>query len=428
MVKLNMKLTKLLFLFLIALLPFVAVKPVFAGFGISPAEIYNDHLKPGAVFEKEIVISRSEANEDLKVVIETELGEAESWIKFEPSKEFVFPKNENRKTIKAIITVPKNAETKNYQGILRIKASSMDSSSSGVSIVQGARMEVTLVTTSLNVNILSVKGTRLPDVDWQQLLKLYANIENSGNTEIAPEKIILEIQDLNKTPIETLETTKIDKIGPNTTKEIFVEFENKLAGGEYFGIVKIFSDGREIYSDRLVFRVRNAPPGANQQITSTSNNKIIFKHIGYIFLLLIPIIIASILRKKTDKKKLKKAYLIFIVLYIVVGTVLIYFYHQKLKTDMAKPGDIGNVQGETIEITPTKIQSPATNNSSPLVVNQPTAGYPVYRTPDLKSEVVYTATEGENLPVIDEIEGWFYVSTGNGTGGWLPKTSVKKTE
>lgn len=428
MVKLNMKLTKLLLLILITFLPLAVVKPVFAGFGISPAEIYNDHLKPGAIFEKEIVISRSEANEDLKVVVETELGEAESWIRFEPSKEFVFPKNENRKTIKAIIAVPKNAETKNYQGVLRIKASSMDSSGSGVSIVQGARMEVTLVTTSLNVNILSVKGTRLPDVDWQQPLKLFANIENSGNTEIAPEKITLEIQDLNKTPVETLETTKIDKIGPNTTKEIFVEFENNLAGGEYFGIVKVFSDGREIYSDRLVFRVRNAPPGTNQQITSTSNNQIIFKHIGYIFLLLIPIVIALILRKKTKNKKLKRVYLMFIVFYVVVGTVLIYFYHQKLKTDMAKPGDIGNVQGETIEITPTEIQSPITNSNTPLIVNQATSGYPIYRTPDLKSEVVYTAAEGENLPVIDEAEGWFYVSTGNGTGGWLPKTSVKKTE
>lgn len=423
-----MKLIKLLFLFLILLFPLVVVKPVFAGFGISPAEIYNDHLKPGAVFETEVVISRSEADEDLKVVIETELGEAESWIKFLPSKDFVFPKNEKRKTIKAIITVPKNAETKNYKGLLRIKASSLNSSGSGVSIVQGARMEVTLVTTSLNVNILSVKGTRLPDVDWQQPLKLFANIENSGNTEIAPEKIILEIQDLNKSPIETLETTKIEKIGANTTKEIFVEFKNNLAGGEYFGIVKIFSDGREIYSDRLVFRVRNAPPGSAQQIATTGkNNKIVFKHIGYLFILLIPIVIASVLRKKTDKKKLKKIYLLLIVLYVIIGSILTYIFHQKMKSDMAKPGDIGFVQGETIEITPTLAPIPATNNSAPLIVNQTTSGYPIYRTPDLNSAIIYTAEEDETFTVISQIEGWYQVSTGNGTGGWLPQNSVKKS-
>lgn len=422
-----MKLIKLLFLFLILLFPLVVVKPVFAGFGISPAEIYNDHLKPGAVFETEVVISRSEADEDLKVVIETELGEAESWIKFLPSKDFVFPKNEKRKTIKAIITVPKNAETKNYKGLLRIKASSLNSSGSGVSIVQGARMEVTLVTTSLNVNILSVKGTRLPDVDWQQPLKLFANIENSGNTEIAPEKIILEIQDLNKSPIETLETTKIEKIGANTTKEIFVEFINKLPGGEYFGIVKIFSDGREIYSDRLVFRVRNAPPGANQQIASTGNNKIIFKHIAFPLILLVPILVAYLIRKKTKNKNVKRICLIFIVLYVIIVTILIYLFHQKLKSDMAKPGDIGNVQGESVEITPTTIPK-VVDNSASLVVNKEDSGYPLYRTPDINSEVVYIATENEKLSVIEEVENWFRVSTGDGTGGWLPKTSVKKTE
>lgn len=428
MVKLNMKLNKLLFLFVILLLPFVLVKPVIAGFGISPAEIYNDHLKPGAVFEKEIVISRSEANEDLKVVIETDLGEAESWIKFEPSKDFIFPKNEKRKTIKAIVTVPKNAETKNYQGVLRIKASSLNSSGSGVSIVQGARMEVTLVTTSLNVNILSVKSARIPDVNWQQPLILFTNIENSGNTEIAPDKIILEIQDLNKNLIETQETTKIEKITPNTTKEIFVEFKNNLSGGEYFGIVKVYADEKEIYSNRLVFKVNNAPPGSSQQIATTKNNKINFKHIALPLILSSPIIVAYLLRKKTIKKNLKRIYLIAIVLCIIIASLMAYFYNRKLKSDMAKPGDAGNVQGESIEVVPTKVLSPAIDNSSPLIINQENVGYPIYRTPDPNSAIIYTAQENETFTVISQIEGWYKVSTGNGTGGWLPQTSVKKSE
>lgn len=425
MVKLNMKLIKLLFLILI--LPFIVVKPVFAGFGISPAEIYNDHLKPGAIFEKEIVISRSEANEDLKVIIETDLGEAESWIKFEPSKDFVFPKGENRKTIKAIINVPKNAETKNYQGVLRIKASSMDPSGSGVSIVQGARMEVTLVTTSLNVNLLNIKGTRIPDTEWQKDIKLFANIENSGNTQLAPEKIILEIQNLNQGIIETQEVIKIEKIDPNTTKEISIDFKNNLSAGEYFGIVKIFSDGREIYSNRLVFKIFGGPSDGGQTVVSTAKNKIIYKHIGYLFLSVIPVVFLSILRKKTDKKKNKKNYLIFIISYLIVATILIFLYHQKLKLDMAKPGDVGNVQGETTEVTPTVAPIPVTNNSAPLIINQESATYPIYRTPDLNSAIIYTAQENETFSVISQIDGWYQVLTGNGTGGWLPQNSVKKS-
>lgn len=36
--------------------------------------------------------------------------------------------------------------------------------------------------------------------------------------------------------------------------------------------------------------------------------------------------------------------------------------------------------------------------------------------------------EDEKLSVLEEIEGWFRVSTGNGTGGWLPKTSIKNSD
>lgn len=422
-----MKINKLLFLFLITLLPFFWVKPVFAGFGVSPAEIYNDHLKPGAVFEKEIVISRSEADENLKVVIETELGETESWVKFEPSKEFIFPKDEKRKTIKAIVTVPKNAETKDYKGLIRIKASSADSSGSGVSIVQGARMEVTLVTTSLNVNILNIRSVRIPDTDWQQPIKLFANIENSGNTQLAPEKIIIEIQDLNQQLIETQEVTKIEKIEPNTTKEVSVDFKNNLNGGEYFGVIKIFSEGKEIYTNRVVFRVNPSPDGTSIQIVTTKKDNLVPKHIIFSILFLAPIIVTVVIYKKSKNKKIKKICLIFIFIYIVIGSGLLYLYHQKLK-DMAKPGDIGNVQGETTEATPTQTEPQTIDNSSPLIINQETATYPVYRTPDIKSEIVYTASENENLSVIKEVEGWYQVSTGKGTGGWLPKTSVKKSE
>jgi len=435
MVKLIMKINKLLFLFLILILPFITVKPAFAGFGISPAEIYNDHLKPGAVFEKEIVISRSEANEDLKVIIETDLGEAESWIKFEPSKDFVFSKGENRKNIKAIITVPKDAKTKNYQGVLRIKASSIDATGSGVSIVQGARMEVNLVTTSLNVNILNIKGTRITDTQVQQPIKLFVNIENSGNTQLAPEKIILEIQNLNKEVLDTQEVTKIEKIDPNTTKEILTEFKNNLSFGEYFGIVKIFSDGQAIYSDRLVFKVISGGDSVSQD----KSNKISFfgrfknlikdnktETIAVISTISIPTLIWFFIIKKSKKIILKKIFFVFTLFLLSISCILIYNYRQDRLSNMAKPGDIGFVQGETTEVTPTPIKTHATNNS-PLIVNQENSGYPVYRTPDLNSAIIYTAQENETFTVISQIEGWYQVSTGNGTGGWLPQNSVKKS-
>lgn len=430
-----MRKINLLILFLFAFLPFTAVKPVFAGFGVSPAEIYHDHLKPGSKFEKEIVLSRSEAEEDLKVVIETDLGETESWVKFEPSKEFLFPKGEKRKNIKAIITVPNNADNKNYKGLLRIKASSVNSASSGVSIVQGARMEVTLVTTSLNVNILNLKGIRIPDVDWQKPIKLFANIENTGNTEIAPDKIVLEILRLNKDPIETQEVTELEKISPNTTKEISAEFKNNLSGEEYFGIVKIYSDDKEIYSDRLVFKVNAAPEGyvkENKSNLGFANGIILFlkqnktKTILFSLLILLPVLIGFFISKKSKSPVLKKVYFVLTFLYLIICLVLIYFSYQKWLANLAKPGDIGSVQGESVEITPTTQPNISVDNSSSLVIDkQP--GYPIYRTPDVNSIVLYTAQEDETFKVIKEENGWYYILMGNGAGGWLPKSSVKSS-
>ena len=432
-----MRNNKLLTLFLIVILPFFIIKPALAGFGVSPAEIYNDSLKPGSVFEKEIVLSRSTSEENLKVVIETDLGEAESWFKFEPSKDFIFSKGENRKTVKIIVSVPKNADFKNYKGLLRIKASSTDSSNSGVSIVQGARMEVNLITTSINVDILDVKGLNIPNVDFQKPINLLLNIQNNGNTEVAPSKIILEIQDLSQKSIETQEVSKLEKIPMNTTKEITAEFKNNLNSGEYFGIIKVYLDDKLIRSDRLVFKVGAAPEGyqaassekvnfLTKIISAVKNNK--NETIAILLIPLLPILIGYILFKKSKSKKLKTIFLIDTLIYIIFAIILISIYHQKRLNNIAKPGDKGNVQGETIEITPTNIPK---NNSEPnLIINndKEKSGYSIYRIPDLNSPVIYTASENEKLNVVKEIDGWYQVLTGQGAGGWLPKSSVKKTQ
>lgn len=426
---------KLLTLILLALLPLFVVKPALAGFGVSPAEIYNDSLKPGAKFEKEIVLSRSDANENLKVIIETEMGEAESWIKFDLGKEFVFPKGQQRQIVKATVNVPTNADLKNYKGFIRIKASSMDSSVSGVSIIQGARMEVSFITTSMNVDLLNIKGLNIPDVDFQKPIKLLLNIQNNGNTKTAPSKVILEVQDLNKNPVATLETTKLEKIDPNTTKEITAEFENKLNGGEYFGIVKAYLEDKLIRSDRLVFKVGNPPEGYKAPtitkvgffsglISSIKDNKV---EIIFFFLIpLVPIAVGYILHKKSKSKKVKKIFKIATIAYAIIAFTLLFFYHQHRLNDIAHPGDKGKVEGETIEIAPTEVSKPKVQSS--LVVDKKASAYPIYRIPDTKSNVVYTATENEKLSVLEEIDGWYRVSTGNGTGGWLPKSSVKQTQ
>lgn len=80
----NSQMIKKLKLLLILFFFYIFTTPALAGFGVSPADISNNHLKPGDNFEKEITLSRSDINEDLKVTIETDLKEAEDWFQFEP--------------------------------------------------------------------------------------------------------------------------------------------------------------------------------------------------------------------------------------------------------------------------------------------------------------------------------------------------------
>jgi len=295
-------------------------------------------------------------------------------------------------------------------------------------------MEVTLVTTSINVDILNIKGLNIPDVDFQKPIKLLVSVQNGGNTEIAPSKIILEIQSLTQSVIETQEVTKLEKIPSNTTKEITAEFKNNLDAGEYFAIVKVYLGDKLLRSDRLVFRVGAPPEGYNpatgktnlfnKVINNIKNNKV--ETIAFILIPLFPIIIGYILFKKSKSKKLKTIFLIATIGYAIIAFTLLYLYHQNRQANLAKPSDKGNVQGEIIEVIPTEI--PKSNSGINLTINKESASYSIYRIPDLNSPVVYTATENEKLSVVSEKDGWYQVLTGKGTGGWLPKTSVKKTQ
>lgn len=430
---------KKIFNFIIFILSFIFVTtPAIAGFGVSPADIYNDHLKPGAEFEKEIILSRSETDEDLKVSIETDLQETESWFQFTPGRDFIFPKGQSRYSLKIKVKVPNNADIKTYKGIIRIKASSADNKNSGVSIVKGARMEVNLVTTTLDVDTLNIKSVKINTVDWGEPIKLLVNTENTGNTTNSPSKITLEIQNLNQQKVDSQEVSKLEKINPNTIKEIIAEFKNNLkSSGEYFALVKIFNGNKEIYSDRLVFKINPDPENATQLplektgflkfqngfingiILALKQNKI--ESISITFSLIIALIIVFLIFKTFKKFHLQKIFFVYLIFHILVSYLLINNYHQKRLSDMAKPLDAGSVQGEA-----TEINQPAADNS-PLIINK-NPGYSIYRTPDINSDIIYTAEENEEFKVISQNDNWYQVSLGYGSGGWIQKSSVKSSQ
>ena len=76
--------------------------PANAGLGMSPSNLIAKHLLRGSHLEKTFFLSRSDPDEDLKMIIETEGDEIKNWVTSDQESNFILPAGE--KIIPIIIT------------------------------------------------------------------------------------------------------------------------------------------------------------------------------------------------------------------------------------------------------------------------------------------------------------------------------------
>jgi hypothetical protein len=425
---------------------------VFAGFGVSPAIIKNEYLKPGSHFEKEIFLSRSDPDEDLEILVEPDLEEMSQWIKFEPGNKFIFKKGENLFRLKAIFDIPQDAPYKRFSGAIRVKAQDVGGAEQGgVSVVKGARLEVNLVTTEIDITDLSVRAIKvLEEVQPGEPLKIGLTIENTGNTPAAP-RCEIEITTLNSEPLETIESEPIEMVPAMQVKEVVALFHPSEGEGEYFGNVKVFIGSKVLREDKVVFKVLGAaapaPTTASSEETPASgfiSNIRIPKEFllptvaGVLFLaIVVGLIVAGL---KTQNKVRKLIFLIaagaIILVSLTVGvTVLIVSNLGKVGQQQAAETQEEQVMGtfveeQSLEPTPAVESAESKSPFTPLVVIDPDGEqlYNVYNQPDMGSAVVYTALEGEELTVLEEQARWYRVELPGGASGWIPKENIKRNE
>ncbi len=301
---------------------------VFAGFGISPADLDNKYMKPAHQYKKEFVISQSDSTEDLKITIEPDLGIVNNWLEFKPAKEFTLQKGVTRFTITIIVNVPQDAELKNYKGPIRVKASSAgENVAGGVSVIKGARLDVDIVTTNIDFADLVVRALEIPTVPGGEMIKLNMKIENKGNVEAAPTAVELNIQDLNQNSISTLTTKDIQKIAAGDTSTVSAYFNNNLQKGDYFGIVKVYLDDTVLREDRLVFAVLEGLP-ATSNFQANPFAALFQSKLGVnlvciigLFILIAFILLFNLkgrMKDKTPEEK-KKIIIIFAVLFVALS-------------------------------------------------------------------------------------------------------------
>jgi hypothetical protein len=54
--------------------------------------------------------------------------------------------------------------------------------------------------------------------------------------------------------------------------------------------------------------------------------------------------------------------------------------------------------------------------------------YEVYEKPDVNSDVIYFASEGEKLIVLDEKEGWYWIVLRDSRTGWISNTDISSRQ
>lgn len=425
---------------------FVGASPVSAGFGVSPSNIYHEYLKPGGHFEQKITLSRSDAEDDLDVLVEPALEEMKDWFSFDPGMKFVFPKGEKRISLTAKVDVPSDAPYKTYQGIIRVKAMTQSDVPGGVAIVKGARVDVELVTTKLNVTELSVTQMSMRDVVGGETLKLEVEVSNHGNTEVAP-RATVKIMNLQMQLLEELQDDEIGMIKPNETKMMTAEFETKLGLGEYFGEASVLGEKDVVIrKERLVFRITDRSALEQKVIEREKKlglinmvgNKEYWLKVG-IELLVAALIVIVVKRGKQIWQKIKALPRKQIVLILKIGVGLMIMYglwlgwqewqgmkskeavkEEKVETSQPR-GGIGGVEVRTGDGW---VEGTATEGEF-VSVSEGDKAYPVYSEPNSDSRLVYYAGEGDRFEVIDERADWYRISLPDTTTGWIAKASIK---
>lgn len=220
-----------------------SVNIAFAGFGITPPYVHNDTLRPGSEYTQEIIIVRSDPVEDLNAELALNLPAIESWFSFDKGLKFLLPKGESQVKMHVTIRVPDDVNLGQYKGNIRIRTSSLQTQSTGVSLALGAQIDVQLkvVDKIFDFEVRRVElfeaeeGYKKFWLDFPGKIKFAMHIENTGNVPATPYNVSMQIYDV--TGQQLLETAsaigEIESILPFDTRRSIAYLPTWLPPGAY---------------------------------------------------------------------------------------------------------------------------------------------------------------------------------------------------
>ncbi|MCH7759097.1 hypothetical protein IID20_01950 [Patescibacteria group bacterium] len=255
--------------FIIPLLIFILIllawtpSVVQAGFGIAPPTVDNPNLLPGFHYEKQILLLRGEANEDIRataIIKAPDFPEILDWISIDQGTSFILPKGIKQFPIIINIDVPENAKHKEYRGYIDVRTEANENEKlAGVSILLGARIQLVLGVTDEPIPDFIVRTVAMLNSEECCSVKFSMNIENTGNIKTRPTRIQLRVyhgyKKENLLHLTVLNAQDLDWIDTNETKEIIASFPLILSPGRYWAETAIFKGNQVERSDKMFFTI-----------------------------------------------------------------------------------------------------------------------------------------------------------------------------
>lgn len=292
-----------------AILLFLAVPHSARAFGISPPQVINDRLYPGARFEQKITMSRTDIERPVSCKAEISASGFENWITIDPGTEFTIPQGQKIQVMTVKVNVPGNAKPTRKRGTIKVTAA--PATQEGIiNIVLGAQIDIDLTVTAEKISELKVLQVKIPDIEigWKSMVILKS--QNTGNIPAAPDKVVLSIYDYNqKKPVKTVQTKNLQKIPPFETGEILAFFKTSLPLGNYWGQASIYKAGKIIWEEKTVFSVKpkgTLPPQPKEPLFANLDKKILVGAAVLGAMVLAFLIYFLIKTIKTKKRKRRK--------------------------------------------------------------------------------------------------------------------------
>ncbi len=233
---------------------FVCAQTTYAGFGVTPPYVTNVSLTRNSVYEQTIYLVRSDPTADLKATISIDVPGINEWFVINEGNEFILPRGEQKVPMTVKVTVPDDADYKQYTGNIRIKTGAPDDQVQGgaVSISLGAQLDVDLTVIDKKIKDFKVRKIGVSDlneghkVGWLYFpgkIRFEMLLENIGNVPIAPSDVVMKIYDRTGNVLleETHKIGKIQTVDPFATETVYAELPTRIPSGSYLARFEIMN-------------------------------------------------------------------------------------------------------------------------------------------------------------------------------------------